>query len=249
MFMNDLPNSITDSEVLLFADDTKCFRHIKTPPGEQLLQLDIYNLFSWSTSSNLHFNSSKSCHLSFNRKFPTSYTISGNIIITKQSHKNLGVTLSDNLEWKTHHDIILSKAYKTLGLVRRTFNSSIPPLTKVKLYVSLIRSQLMYCSPIWRPYLVKDISNLEHLQRRATKYILNDYISDYKTRLFKLELLPLVYTFELSDIMFFIISIKNPTSSFNIHHFISFSTSARSGGFKLHHNPSTTNKQRHFYTL
>ena len=92
----------------------------------------------------------------------------------------IGVTLSDNLEWKTHHDIILSKAYKTLGLVRRTFSSSIPPLTKVKLYVSLIRSQLMYCSPIWRPYLVKDISNLEHLQRQATKYILNDYISDYK---------------------------------------------------------------------
>ena len=121
-----------------------------------LLQRDIDNLFSWSTSSNLHFNSSKSCHLSFNRKFPTSYTISGNIIITKQSHKDLGVTLSDNLEWKTHHDIILSKAYKTLGLVRRTFSSSIPPLTKVKLYVSLIRSQLMYCSPIWRPYLVKE---------------------------------------------------------------------------------------------
>ena len=247
MFMNDLPNSITDSEALLFADDTKCFRHIKTPPGEQLLQRDIDNLFSWSTSSNLDFNSSKSCHLSFNRKYPTSYTISGNIIITKQSHKDLGVTLSDNLEWKTHHDIILSKAYKTLGLVRRTFSSSIPPLTKVKLYVSLIRSQLMYCFPIWRPYLVKDISNLEHLQRRATKYILNDYISDYKTRLLKLELLPLMYTFELSDIMFFIKSIKNPTSSFNIHHFISFSTSARSGGFKLHHNPSTTNKQWHFY--
>ena len=99
--------------------------------------------------------------------------------------------------------IILSKAYKTLDLVRRTFSSSIPPLTKVKLYVSLIRSQLMYCSPIWHPYLVKDINNLEHLQRRATKYILNDYIFNYKTRFLKLELLPLMYTFELSDIMFF----------------------------------------------
>ena len=139
MFMNDLPNSITDSEALLFADDTKCFRYIKTPPGEQLLQRDIDNLFSWSTSSNLHFNSSKSCNLSFKRKSPTSYTISGNIIITKQSHKGLGVTLSDNLEWKTHHDIILSKAYKTLGLVRRTFSSSIPPLTKVKLYQGRIQ--------------------------------------------------------------------------------------------------------------
>ena len=79
MFMNDLPNSITDSEALLFADDTKCFRHIKTPPDKQLLKRDLDNLFSWSTSSNLHFTSSKSCHLSLNWKFPTSYTI---IVVT-----------------------------------------------------------------------------------------------------------------------------------------------------------------------
>lgn len=247
IFMNDLPNVISDSESLLFADDTKCFRHIRTSPDQQLLQHDLDNLLSWSTSSNLHFNSSKSCHLSFNHKISTSYSISGDTIVTKQSHKDLGVTLSSNLEWKPHHDIILSKAYKTLGLVRRTFSPSISPLTKVKLYVSLIRSQLMYCSPIWRPYLIKDINNLELLQRRATKYILNDYISDYKTRLIKLQLLPLMYILEISDIVFFIKCIKNPTISFNINNFVSFSTSARSGGFKLHHNPATTNKQRHFY--
>jgi len=134
-----------------------------------------------------------------------------------------------------------------LGLVWRTFSSSMPPLTKVKLYVSLIRSQLMYCSPVWHPYLVKDINNLEHLQRRATKYILNGYIYDYKARLLRLELLLLMYTFELSDITFFIKSIKNPTTSFNIYHFVSFSTNARSQGFKLCHNPSTTNKHWHFY--
>jgi len=63
---------------------------------------------------------------------------------------------------------------------------------------------------------MKDINNLELLQRRATKYILNDYASDYKTTLFKLELHPLIYIIKLSDITFFIKSIKNPTSSFNI---------------------------------
>ena len=59
-----------------------------------------------------------------------------------------------------------------------------------------------------------------------------------------------VYIFELSDIsymMFFIKSIKCPTNSFNIFNFISFSNSPRSRGLKLHHNPSNTNKQRHFY--
>jgi len=226
-------SSISYSDAFLFADDTKCFRHIKSLPEEQLLQHDLNNLLTWSTSFNLRFNSSKSCHLSINQNYPTLYTINSNIIATKPSHKDFGVTVTDNLEWKTHHDIIISKACKTLGLVQRTFRSSIPTLTKVKLYVSLNRSQLMYCSPVWCPYLVKDINNLEHLQRWATKYILNDNISDHKTRLLRLELLPLMYTFELSDITFFIKSIKNPTTSSNIYHFVLFSSSARSQGFKL----------------
>ena len=133
-----------------------------------------------------------------------------------------------------------------MGLIRRTFSPLILPLTKAKLYVSLVRSQLTYCSPIWHPCLMKDINKLEHLQRRATYYILNDFISDYKTRLIKLQLLPLMHTFQLSDIMFFIKSIKSLTDSFNISHFVSFSTSARSRGLKLLHNPSDTNKQCHF---
>ena len=91
------------------------------------------------------------------------------------------------------------------------------------------------------------MKDIEHLQWRATKFILNDFISDYKTRLPKLKLLPLMYIFKLSDIMFFIKSIKCPTNSFNIFNFMSFFNSPRSRGLKLLHNPSNTNKQQHFY--
>ena len=74
----------------------------------------------------------------------------------------------------------------------------------------LVRSQLTYCSQLWRPYLLKDIFTLERIQRRETKYILNDYNSSYKTRLIQLDLLPLKYQYELSDLLFFIKSYKNP---------------------------------------
>ena len=36
-------------------------------------------------------------------------------------------------------------------------------------------------------------SHIEQVQRRVTKFILNDYLSDYRSRLTKLELLPLMY--------------------------------------------------------
>ena len=45
--------------------------------------------------------------------------------------------------------------------------------------------------------LFNDILLLEKVQRRATKVILNDYTSDYKSRLIKLQLLPLMYAYEL----------------------------------------------------
>ena len=248
LYMNDLPDMIHWSRALLFADDTKCFRHIKSSDDEQSLQNDLNNLASWSATSHLSFNPSKSTHLSFNQKISTSYNIGGNPINTTHSHKDLGVIVSDNLNWNIHHDAILSKAYRTLGLVRRTFSSTIPTSVKVKLYTSLIRSQVLYCSPVWRPHLIKDIKKLEQLQRRATKYILNDYVSDYKARLTNLRLLPLMYIFEISDILFFIKNLKNPTNNFNINTYISFAVgNTRSCGVKLRHNAALTNKERHFY--
>ena len=67
---------------------------------------------------------------------------------------------------------------------------------------------------------MKDILKIEHVQCHATKYILNDYISSYKTRLTKLKLLPLMYLFELHDILFAIKSIRAPTTHLNITDYI-----------------------------
>jgi len=106
----------------------------------------------------------------------------------------------------------------------------------------------MSCSPVWHPHLMKDITRLEQLQCRATKYILNNYSSDYKTCLIKLQLLPLMYVLELSDIMFFITNTKKLISSFNVNAHISFTNSCtRSNRLKLSHTPSFNNKRHHFY--
>ena len=57
-----------------------------------------------------------------------------------------------------------------------------------------------------------------------------------------------MYVLKISDVIFFINSVKNPTSSFNINSFVSFSNSStRPAGLELRHNTSFTNKQRHFY--
>ena len=64
-----------------------------------------------------------------------------------------------------------------------------------------VRNLLIAQLAIWRPYLIQDIIKLESIQRRATKFIMNDYTSDYKSRLLHLNLLPLMYVFEITDII------------------------------------------------
>ena len=108
------------------------------------------------------------------------------------------------------------------------------------LYISLVRSKLIYSSQLWNPYLIKDIVMLERIQRRATKFILNDYTSSYKSRLLKLNILPLMYQFDYYDILFFVKHIKHPTDSFNILNYVSFShSSTRSSFFIINFNTST----------
>ena len=90
---------------------------------------------------------------------------------------------------------------------------------------------------------------LERVQRRATKYILNDFVSSYKSRHITLHLLPLMYLYELNDIMFLIMSLKSPSHSFKI--FISFSSSTmRSSAVNklTHHRPTNTHTQHFYFT-
>ena len=87
---------------------------------------------------------------------------------------------------------------------------------------SKISINLLFPTLFCQPYLLKDIITLERIQRRATKFILNDYQSSYRFRLVELHLLPFMYLFELYDIIFVIKSLKNPTISFNSYNFIQF---------------------------
>jgi len=91
-----------------------------------------------------------------------------------------------------------------------------------------------------------DQISLEQIQRRATKYILNIC---FIARLIKLKLLPLMYLFELQDILLAVKSIKTPTEQFSLTNYIEFSSSNnRSGGSnKLLHSHHLNNTSHHPY--
>lgn len=92
--------------------------------------------------------------------------------------------------------------------------------TEVKLlcYCSLIRPLVEFSSQLWScNYNRKLLIKVESLQRRATKFILNDYNSSYEDRLNMLELLPLSFRREFLDLMH-LYNCNNDLIDMNVEH-------------------------------
>jgi len=107
IYVNDIPEHTVSSTMLLFADDTKCFKTITEPSDSVLLQQDIDSLVRWATIWNLNFNSSKTTQLSYKSTIQTTYTI-GPLPITKvDNHCDLGIILSSNLSWEQQFQHII----------------------------------------------------------------------------------------------------------------------------------------------
>ena len=96
----------------------------------------------------------------------------------------------------------VSKTNRMLGFIKRTLGMNAPVRCKKIVYNAFVRSSLMYASRTWYPNK-DEMKLIASVQRRATKYILCDYVSDYTTRLFRSCLLPLSFVREINDLFYF----------------------------------------------
>ena len=87
-----------------FADDAKSFYTITTISNSSSLQEDITSLFGWSMNSDLNFNFKKFVQLSFKRNFNTAYFMDNTPIPQEESHKDLGLILSEDLSWNRYYN-------------------------------------------------------------------------------------------------------------------------------------------------
>ena len=254
IYINDLSICPRFSSLFLYADDSKLI-HTLSSFNDHLLQSDIESLVLWCNTWNLSLNPNKCACIRFSlssdqHNTPPKYTINDQIIPVTPHQRDLGIIVCNNLSWRKHLEAICSSAYQALNFLRRCDPIRSSPIQLRKcLYFILIRSKLSYCSLLWRPHLIQDIIMIEQVQRRATKFILLDFTSNYKDRLIALNLLPLMYWLELLDIFFLIKCLLYPPDNFNILNYVSFkSSSTRFGSSnKLQYNYRRCNTTRHYY--
>ena len=86
----------------------------------------------------------------------------------------LGVTISNKLMWSAHVFITAAKASKSLGTIQRNLWNC-PKNVREIAYTSLVRPRLERASAAWDPFLKKDISALEMVQRKAAQFCSQNY--------------------------------------------------------------------------
>ena len=104
-YINDLHESITNSNVRLFAEDCVLYRDITDRNDTDLLQQDIDALGRWEAKWLMEFNVDKCfvMHATHSKhKIQHQYTLHKQTLTHVKHSKYLGVTLSDDLTWRTH---------------------------------------------------------------------------------------------------------------------------------------------------
>ncbi len=254
IYINDLPKSVLNSKTYMYADDTKCGKEIHSPDDVRLLQDDIDHIHNWSRLNRLQLHEDKTHVIQFHSRhhlpIQASYFVNGVPVNSLESSKDLGVHFVADLSWSSHIETTIGKAYRMLSLIKRTFSLSSNVTVKKRLFLSVVLPIITYGSTVWRPSLLKDIQALEKVQKRATKFILNNNSLDYKSRLCELHLLPLMYRLELNDIMFFVSSVKSSNKEhFDILNYVTFTSgcTCSASSYKLRRLSSTCNRQLHSY--
>ena len=198
LFINDIIQIIQlqhNTNFALFADDTKI---VSTNPSK--LQSSINSFSDTITTFQLNLAAQKcfvlpigKSNLQKNILPPNNFTIDHTDLQFEDYAKDLGIYISKDLKWEIHVKKVVQQASFSSYQIIKSFRSK-NIWTLMKLYKSYVRPKLEYNTPVWSPYLSKDINAVEKVQKRFTKIVCrrcNIPFSSYNDRLAKLNLLSL----------------------------------------------------------
>ena len=156
--------------------------------AHNILQEDLQRLHEWATKWKMSFNVNKCKVMHIGYDNPNhQYNLNGEILSSTTEEKDLGIVIDNELKFAKHIKSIVGKANRMIGLIKISFGTLDDEMF-FNLYNTLIRPLLEYCVQAWSPYLDKDITLLENVQKRATRLVGRLKGMSYYQRLVELKL-------------------------------------------------------------
>lgn len=185
MFINDIKKCFNNSNFLLYADDLKIYKTIKSIEDSICLQQDLDRFMTYCHTNKLQLSVPKCNYINYTKNkniIKHTYNL-GNAFLSKVTAlRDLGIQLDTKLCLNLHVDNIVNKAFKMYGFVMRSSSDFKRTSTYLYLYKSLVRSQLEYAVPIWNPLYNKYVEAIERVQKkflRAMNYRCNKTYLSY----------------------------------------------------------------------
>ena len=173
IFMLDLSNAVSSPHAL-YADDSTMYREIVNEEDSAKLQADLCSIELWCRNNRMDLNVGKCTYTRITRSSSpllSAYEINGEVIPSKNDFKLLGVWISSDLKWNFHTESVRCRAIKVLWMIARCYRPKYASAIRL-LYLTMVRSILLYGTPAWHPTSKANLEKLERVQGRATKLIM-----------------------------------------------------------------------------
>ena len=142
-----------------------------------MLQEDLDSLAEWENQWDMAFHPDKCQVLQVTNKknkFEHTYKLHNQDLQIVTNTKYLGVTLENSCKFVTHIANTTNAGNKMLGFIRRNLRIN-SKSAKEKAYKMLVRPKLEYAASVWDPHTKEHTRNLEKIQKRAARFVLNDH--------------------------------------------------------------------------
>ena len=137
------------------------------------------NLYRWCVESFLPLNLKKCSIIRFgstNTRLP--YYFEGHEIESHPTERDLGVIFDENITFQSQIDSIVNRARRLTCMMFRSFHSR-SAFVIIPIYKTMIRPLLEYATVVWNPHQIKQVKQIESVQRYVTKRMLNYSTASY----------------------------------------------------------------------
>ena len=152
LFINDIVTDI-GSNNRLFVDDTSLFIIVENPDtAAELLNLDLEKILTWAKTWLVSFNPKETEYLLISRKqnkhVHPPLLMDNQVITDVDSHKHLGVFLSNDCTWHKHIDYVKENAWGRMN-VMRCLKICLDRKCLETIYLTFIILILEYADVVW----------------------------------------------------------------------------------------------------